>query len=648
MNNQKLKVKSFRLCKRVTKENQVEHTLNNLKIKSEHFYNILKIGGLRQRHDMVHINHRKIQRLLNLTGTELYQVIRSMTGGGLYQERRGDSVKILQKTEEENTRTEKLLEELDRKISTLKLGKASWTEFDLKDRKVETIKRILYQRKEDLYQEKLSGAGGEIDKLIIQEKEFSVRVRDLEMEVQNQKSGIEANRLEEERRGQQERDLQAEEGIGNLDQVIKMEFETAKKRRKRATHNQGELHARLEEVEKEYNDKFGVKVRLEKKLEESKVLKMTQATPETQEVTNQRRQIASREHELRSQLKTYEKTEQELYRKKRLKRDAILKMERSIEEEISEMEVSKKKSERMRDEKYEMMVQENDIGSRLQSFKRKACSIKKNLRQYYGGVNVVSVLNIIEHVGRERMPGVIGVLAEVIEMETDGLPPVLESLYRDRLFTILVAEEKTVSELIRLNKKIKGGKIQICPLSWFAPRVLCSGLEISKEEQNRTMNTSLIQDFKESDNVMVSSLLKIKERYLTQSYSDALKVYFKDFFGKSAIVRDLKTAFSVAKSMGVDCITQNHEIVYKGGYHTKAGYHSRKHQSLDNFYMYQEVSEKTRMNLRLAEELKIKKAELGQQKGEVSKSLQNSQKKVLELKQMNDALIFGRLSNFGL
>ena len=620
----------------------MEHTLNNLKIKSEQFYNILKMGGLRQRHDMVHINHRKIQRLLNLNGTELYQVIRSMTGGRLYQERRGDTVKILQKTEEENSRTDKLLEELDRKISTLKLGKASWREFDLKDRKVETIKRILYQRKEELYQEKLTGAGSEIDKLIIEEKEFAGKVRDLEIEVQNQISGIEANRKEEERRGQQERDLQAEEGIGNLDQVIKIEFESAKKRRNRANRDQGELHAKLEEVEREYKDKFAVKVRLEKKLEDSKVLKMTQATPQSQEVNNQRRQVEARVEELRSQLKAYEQREQELDQKKREKREAILEVEAQIEDEISGMERAKVQAQRMREDKYQMMVQENDIGGRLQSFKQKAFSIKKNLRQFYGGVNVVSVLNIIEQVEKQGLAGVIGVLADVIEIETDGLHPVLESLYRDRLFTILVDEEKTGSELIRLNKKIKGGKIQICPLSWFAPGVSMSRLNTSKEEHNRTMNTSLIKDFKESDNVMVSSLVKIKERFLNQGYTDALKVYFKDFFGKSAIVRDLKTAFSVAKSMGVDCITQNHQIVYKGGYHTKAGYHSRKHQSLDNFYMYQEVNEKTRMNLRLSEELRVKKAELGQQKGEVSKSLQSAQKKVLELKQKNDTLIFGK------
>lgn len=629
----------------ITKENKIEYTLNDLKVKSVGFYNILKIGGLRQKHDMVYINRRKIQKLLTLSGVELYQVLRSMTGGKLYQERKRETIKILKKTDEETKRTASLLEELGRKVGTLKEGREQWEQYDLKDKKIETIKRLLYIRKETLYQKKLEDVEKKIEELIVTEKQKTQEVRELEQSYQNKKLKIEANKKEEERRIKQEKVLQAQDGLQNFNQIVKQEFESARKRRKAIHQDESKMIPELEKIEREYQKKFGQKIELEKKLEESKVLQNTQMAETTQEKNQQKVKLEKKRRELEKQIAEFDQSEEKLTQQKKKNRNAISELEELMEEQISQLEKAKNDNQKLKEDKYRLMLQENDIASRLQECKNKSLAIKKNLKSFYGGINMVSAVNILELARKPetKINGVVGILADIIQIQSEALFPIIESLYHDRIFTIIVENEKSANELIKLNKMSKGGKIHIAPLTWFANQKNNNNTsEASILEANQTMNRSMIKSGKESETVIISSLISLKETHKNKEYSPSLEKYLKQFFGGSAIVKSLESAFEVARDRNFDCITQGLEIVYKGGYHTKAGYRAKSKDTLKKFSEFQINKGKLSMNEELVEELAGKKKDLGERQEEVRKELQRVQKKVFELKQESDALNFGK------
>jgi structural maintenance of chromosome 3 (chondroitin sulfate proteoglycan 6) len=93
-----LKMGSISFRKEITEDCKVIHYLGGLKVSPVEYYNILECGGLGRLKKFCLLSHRKIDEIINLSGEELYEAIKELTGAKVYEEKKEESVIVLEKT----------------------------------------------------------------------------------------------------------------------------------------------------------------------------------------------------------------------------------------------------------------------------------------------------------------------------------------------------------------------------------------------------------------------------------------------------------------------------------------------------------------------------------------------------------------------
>jgi chromosome segregation ATPase len=107
--------------------------------------------------------------------------------------------------------------------------------------------------------------------------------------------------------------------------------------------------------------------------------------------------------------------------------------------------------------------------------------------------------------------------------------------------------------LLDLNKQLKGGVINIFPLS------LIDDMELKLRRYPDAADAAPLKNF-----------------ITLKAGSDARLLKLIDsFFSKVVLVKDYATAMNVAKDYNLTCITRDLQVVYAGAFITKVGHYNK-------------------------------------------------------------------------
>lgn len=234
---------------------------------------------------------------------------------------------------------------------------------------------------------------------------------------------------------------------------------------------------------------------------------------------------------------------------------------------ISEMQDLEKEKNKAQTETLNTKITLTAAKQKLTEIQSEFVQLRKKLEVGLSDINVSGLIHLLEEAERANIEGVYGLFVDLIEVDETILYSI-ESLVKAKLFAIVVRDQKVASELIELNKKIKGPKIMIYPLNW-------------SEEHKRELEYP-----SEQNAIIFERFVNIREEF----EEVGILPLVRNIIGGNIMVKSLEEGHKFAKKYECNCITKEGEIVYAGGFLTRLGYTDVQNQKLKTYLDYRELA----------------------------------------------------------
>lgn len=130
--------------------------------------------------------------------------------------------------------------------------------------------------------------------------------------------------------------------------------------------------------------------------------------------------------------------------------------------------------------------------------------------------------------------------------------PCVDIAAKSKLFSIIVDTLETANEVLKINKEIKGGVINIYPLETIE--------QLGRERKQIPQGLKSMMD-----------VVKLKS-----NADQRLSCLLSNTFSKVVLVKTYDEGMNVAKQHNLTCITKDLDVVYAGAFITKVGHYDRQ------------------------------------------------------------------------
>ena len=603
-----------------TKEGKEEIVINQKRLLKSDVQNLLEGAGFMKTNPYYIIQQGKINQILNCTDEEYFDIFCDAMGTKIYEEKKAESLKLLEENKSTRTKIEMQADEIQNHIDKL------------------------YEQCEDL-------------------KNYS--------KVELKRRGIEYFILNE-----QINDL--EKNIGFLQEKHQADINQIKDVYQKQNLTKNEINQKLKEIEKlnEYLDSLHKKVskfnKIIGQIESSKIQKESNLSTKNYDKKETEKQLALYQNELNDLLKNYaikelsnakkgiEVLENDLINQKKefnelkgksnylliknpKERKAYLVTELKnlkesknvVDDSIINInkEISKEKGD-IDEIILRMKSIENDINDQklsIENINNNLASLKDKRRNYTNLIkkdmidmnefsdqmtqlkNQMEQLSInfpnfetfktVSTLKNMRIQGLYGLVLDLI----DANPKVrnaIDLILKDRLYTIIVDTMETAKRILDENKKINGPVINIIPLEFV--ELNNEDTTDSEDEDSEWIvedsqnNKSMIKrkDMTKTQLAGAKSFLdfiKINDEFLKQNPTvnqKKLEKILNDYFGKCQIVKDYETGMKYAKIYHFTCVTSANEVIYGGGYLTHMGHFDYNKQRISLYSKLSEINKR--------------------------------------------------------
>lgn len=178
----------------------------------------------------------------------------------------------------------------------------------------------------------------------------------------------------------------------------------------------------------------------------------------------------------------------------------------------------------------------------------------------------IALRGLVEEAKKRGLSGCYGLFIDLVSLP-DNILGGFEALTLSKLFGVVVEDEETARAVINLNKELRGGKVDVYPLSWVS-----QGENPIYPDPNRVIILH--------EHVEVESTLKDRPE---------MQLLVQDLIGGNCIVSSIEDAYALSKEFDVNCVTLEGEIVYKKGYLTKLGYKDKRYSTLKDYLSYRKL-----------------------------------------------------------
>jgi structural maintenance of chromosome 3 (chondroitin sulfate proteoglycan 6) len=563
-----------------------EYFLDSKHVSKADVMNLLESSGFSRSNPYYIVQQGKIVQLATMRDAERLNLLKEVAGTKVYDDRRAQSVQILEDTETKKERIEEVLQYIEERLAELEDEKEELREYQQLDRDQRAIEYTIYDKE-------LRGVRQTLEKLDSQRQEEAARrdkthdasTEELMSELQSEhaKLNAEVAHVERSRRGLEEDKSDAQTALAKVEvDVQELEGLVANEDQDEERIDAGlaklreDISAAEHEVEEIAPLLAAAKAQhREAESKHGRAKARQDALYGKQTRTSQFATIHERDRWIDGELASLDKaTKGKTAQMKRLE-DEITKTEETVadnEEEAADRESqilqrkerieainkehreAKKNLDDLSNERKRMWQEDANLDRQIQLASEEVRKAERGLYSAIGKAKSNGLDAVRQLVKKHGIDGVYGPLIELINT-ADEYKTAVETTAGDQLFNIVVDNDVTASKLITLINKGKfDGRVTFLPLNRLRPQ---PGKFPAKSK-----------DF-------VAMIDKIE-------YDAMFKPAVAQIFGRTLICRDLEVAahYSRQPGMNMSCVTLEGDKVSRKGALT-GGYIDDKVSKLD-------------------------------------------------------------------
>ena len=605
-----------------TKEGKEEIVINQKRLLKSDVQNLLEGAGFMKTNPYYIIQQGKINQILNCTDEEYFDIFCDAMGTKIYEEKKAESLKLLEENKSTRTKIEMQADEIQNHIDKLYEqceDLKNYSKVELKRRGIEYF--ILNEQINDL--EKNIG--------FLQEKHQADinQIKDVYQKQNLTKNEINQKLKEIEKLNEYLDSLHKK--VSKFNKIIgQIESRKIQKESNLSTKNydKKETEKQLALYQNELNDLLAQKNYAIKELSNAKkgieILEndLINQKKEFNELKGKSNYLLIKNPKER---KAYLVTElKNLKESKNVVDDSIININKEISKEkgdIDEIILRMKSIENdINDQKLSIENINNNLASLkdkrrnytnlikkdmidMNEFSDQMTQLKNQMEQLSINFPNFETFKTVSTLKNMRIQGLYGLVLDLI----DANPKVrnaIDLILKDRLYTIIVDTMETAKRILDENKKINGPVINIIPLEFV--ELNNEDTTDSEDEDSEWIvedsqnNKSMIKrkDMTKTQLAGAKSFLdfiKINDEFLKQNPTvnqKKLEKILDDYFGKCQIVKDYETGMKYAKIYHFTCVTSANEVIYGGGYLTHMGHFDYNKQRISLYSKLSEINKR--------------------------------------------------------
>ncbi|OMO91069.1 RecF/RecN/SMC [Corchorus capsularis] len=565
-----------------------DYYLDGKHITKTEVMNLLESAGFSRSNPYYVVQQGKIASLTLMKDSERLDLLKEIGGTRVYEERRRESLKIMQETGNKRKQIIQVVQYLDERLKELDEEKEELRKYQQLDKQRKALEYTIYDKELQDARHKLEEVEEQRTKISEESagmynavldsherfKEIEKMSKDLTKELQSLNKDKEALEMQQAKALKKQTALELdvkdleEKMSGNMqarDDAVK-QLRLLEKEIQDSTEERNQIKPKYDsQVKQEETITKGIMER-EKQLS---ILyqKQGRATQFSSKAARDRwldKEISDLKRVLQSNLiqiaANYycifqeQKLQEEIGRlhKDLEEQDASIEIHKTeiieLESSISQSRISSQKAERdkLQEERKSLWDKESKISAEIDKLKAELEKAEKSLDHATPG-DVRRGLNSVRRICKEyKYGGVFGPIIELLSCD-DKFFTSVEVTAGNSLFHVVVESDDVSTKIIRHLNSMKGGRVTFIPLNRVkAPHVT----------------------YPQSSDV-IPLLRKL-------NFSPKFAPAFAQVFGRTVICRDIDVATRVARTDGLDCITLEGDQVSKKGGMTGGYYDPRR------------------------------------------------------------------------
>ena len=558
-----------------------EYSLDRKNAPKSDVMNLLESAGFSRSNPYYIVPQGRVTKLTNMRDSERLNLLKEVAGTQVYEQRRADSLKIMEETEGKREKIDELLKYIEERLEELEEEKEELRGFQEKDRERRCLEYTIYQREQDEINyaldtiEKSKHNGAEESERNMKEfQEQEQKIRSLEEAITSTKqklslAKVDKRQLEDERKEHVRERAQFELDVKSLeaDQVhLKEARNRYKSELESLTQTIQEKQEELEEISPDYNRKKEEELQVKQQFNEAEATR--QRLYAKQGRNTQFRSKKERDDWLKKEVKDVSAiiTKRKAVRSE-LDKDVydMIQELQQTEADITELrekldgrggaqdsmldEIGKAKEYRNKlyDERKDLWREDSRLSSLLDSSQAERERAEKTLSHAMDHATSRGLAAVRRFKERHNLVGVYGTLAELMEVP-EIYRTAVEVTAGASLFHLVVDTDTTATKIVEMLQRDKAGRVTFMPLNRLHPK---------------------LGQFPENQNSGIPMLRNIR-------YDSAYKKAFEQVFGKTILCPDLNTAAQLARSHGLSAITLEGDRGDKRGALTGGYYDPRR------------------------------------------------------------------------
>ncbi|XP_050138758.1 structural maintenance of chromosomes protein 3-like [Malus sylvestris] len=557
-----------------------EYFLDGKHITKTEVMNLLESAGFSRSNPYYVVQQGKIASLTLMKDSERLDLLKEIGGTRVYEERRRESLKIMQETGNKIKQIVQVVQYLDERLKELDEEKEELRQYQQFDKQRKSLEYTIYDKElQDARQKlaevedarnKVSETSTKMYNTVLdaheKSKDLDKILKDLTKELQALNKDKEAIEMQRTEAIKKRTELQLD--VNDLEEKKTGNTWVKEDAVKQLQSLQKEIKDSEEELKK-INPLYDNQVKMEMEItkgimEREKQLsilyqKQGRATQFSSKAARDKwlqKEIDDLERVLSSNLAQEQKLKDEIARldAELSDRDVYVESRRTeiatIESLISQSHDGfghhKTQRDKMQDERKSLWRKETELSTEIEKLRTEVEKAEKSLDHATPG-DVRRGLNSVRKICREyNIRGVFGPIIELLDCDEKFFTAV-EVTAGNSLFHVVVENDEISTQIIRHLNSLKGGRVTFIPLNRVkAPRVTYP--------QN-------------SDVVPLLKKLKFAPNYTPA---------FSQVFARTVVCRDMDVATRVARNDGLDCITLEGDQVSKKGGMTGGFYDHRR------------------------------------------------------------------------
>ncbi|KAJ6693055.1 STRUCTURAL MAINTENANCE OF CHROMOSOMES PROTEIN [Salix purpurea] len=643
-----------------------EYFLDGKHITKTEVMNLLESAGFSRSNPYYVVQQGKIASLTLMKDSERLDLLKEIGGTRVYEERRRESLKIMQETGNKRKQIIQVVQYLDERLKELDEEKEELRKYQQLDKQRKSLEYTIYDKElHDARQklleveesrskisEKSAKMYNEVLNAHEESRDLEKVLKDLTKEVQalnKEKEAAEKQQTEAIKK-QAELELDVKDMLERFSGNIQAKDDAIKQLdilQKEIQDSQKELNKISPIYDEHLSKEKDITKRIMEREKQLSILyqKQGRATQFSSKAARDKwlqKEIDDLQRVLSSNLAQEQKLDEEIYRLNAdvKERDAYIENRKAeiatldslIFQSREGFNSHKAQRDKLQDERKSLWKKESELSAEIDKLRTEVDKAEKSLDHATPG-DVRRGLNSIRRICREyKISGVFGPIIELLDCDEKYFTAV-EVTAGNSLFHVVVEDDNISTQIIRHLNALKGGRVTFIPLNRVkAPRVT----------------------YPQSSDV-VPLLKKLK-------FSPNFTPAFAQVFARTVICRDLDVATRVARTDGLDCITVDGDQVSKKGGMTGGFYdHRRSKLKFMNIIMQntksinikeeelekritERVTEQQKIDAKRAhdkselEQLKQDIANANKQKQFISKALENKEKSLADVRNQIDQL----------